>query len=211
MPILIPTPASFLAAEHKIAPNPRIAAGSALRDIPLPGRDFFPLFPALIAKAWFLDAFSSPFEKSFFNSGLSRRYIADLGHWAAQLRHITHLEKSTFLFFDSMHSALQLRSHIPHETHFDLSKAILKMENLANNPKKAPTGHIVLQYSLPRKRVAIEMAAKIKSANPNAYRATAGLPSTGCTEYIPIFESARPMPFTLSAKSGVTMHPIIFP
>ena len=42
------------------------------------------------------------------------------------------------------------------------------MENLANNPKKAPTGHIVLQYSLPRKRVAIEMAAKIKSANPNA-------------------------------------------
>jgi len=149
--------------------------------------------------------------ESFLQIGLNFSVIAFLGHLAAQLKQSTHFEKSTYFSFTSIHSALQFFSHILQLIHFEVSKEILKIENLAKILRNAPTGQSVLQKILPLKIDAIDMAIKMANENPNAANAIAGVPSKGGTVYMPIpYKPSLTAP-TEYANIGWTTSPILFP
>lgn len=134
----LPAWASFFAAAQNIAPSDISAAPKERRGIAafetglqfeLSADTHFFADEAVVDLS--LNANSKPIE--FF------------GQLAAQSKHSTQREKSISLPFESAHFALQLRSHMPHETHEDLSIESLKSATFEISPSNAPTGQIVLQ------------------------------------------------------------------
>jgi hypothetical protein len=77
-----------------------------------------------------------------------------------------------------MHPALQTAAHLPQEVHTLLSRWILKYESLENNPSNIPTGHKLLQKSLPNlsdntvteRKTNIEKATEIQWVTPGSTR-----------------------------------------
>jgi hypothetical protein len=71
--------------------------------------------------------------------------IALSWHVVTQLKQFTHLETSILLFKKSMQCDLHLTAHLPHLVHDDSSCLIRSKEIFESNPRKVPTGHIILQ------------------------------------------------------------------
>jgi len=63
---------------------------------------------------------------------------------------------------------LQATSHSPHFMQLSLIIPILKNDILDNNPKKVPTGQIVLQYNLPNLKLSNKTNPNINIENNNA-------------------------------------------
>jgi len=71
------------------------------------------------------------------------------GQTVKQLKHPTHLVKSTCFAFASIHPDLQFAEQTPQLVHSVSSSFILKMENRDIIPKNVPTGQTELQYRRP--------------------------------------------------------------
>ena len=76
-----------------------------------------------------------------------------------QSRHLTHCELSRVFALASIAPALQTRSHIPHETHFDASIPSFTSGRFAASARHAPTGHSLLQNQRPFQTASAATAA----------------------------------------------------
>jgi hypothetical protein len=82
---------SFLPATQKIAVRPSASFGNFLRDI------------FCDTKLHFASVLLSPLFSSFDIVEFNENFTAFFGHFSAQLKQSTHREKSTLLFFASIH------------------------------------------------------------------------------------------------------------
>ena len=113
-------------------------------------------------------------ESTFFRAFFKLRilvfeYVIPFdGQTVKQLKQLTHLSKSIFLFSLSMQPDLQTVSHIPHPLQSSWSMIILNFENLDAKPSSAPTGQIVLQNNLPFEYDIIAIVSRTSDENVTA-------------------------------------------
>jgi hypothetical protein len=141
------SPLSFLSANA-------LAAGIAAAIVALVAMKFLRLTPSL----------SFVFVSFLIALGAYLNDRASLGQVETQLKQSTHLDVSTVLLLKSIASALQAFEQAPQLTHLSPSNDIRKREYLDTILSNAPTGHNVLQKSLPLSAVITTNSSKATTA-----------------------------------------------